>query len=229
MKYWCNNQLHSCLTSKLLTEIGRLTSILTFQGHPRSKVIAKNESPHMISYLCVIQTKSVSVIVFEIIAIKALFDLSRSKVKSQKRSIFSSKHWYKHSFIKWRWFKHEKVKIFNFDLSRSLKVKVIIKIGSLVLISMHDYHINISNSLRDIATQIYRKFEFDLSGSSKVKFHCTKWKPMYDFLSPHYWNQVCISYRFRVIWQNNSHKLKYGAVNFDLCRGNYTSDHHNIR
>ena len=43
----------------------------------------------MISYMCVIQTKSVSVIVFEIIAIKALFDLSRSKVKSSKTFIFS--------------------------------------------------------------------------------------------------------------------------------------------
>ena len=41
----------------------------------------------MISYMCIIQTKSVSVIVFEIIAIKALFDLSRSKVKSSKTCI----------------------------------------------------------------------------------------------------------------------------------------------
>ena len=43
----------------------------------------------MISYMCIIQTKSVSVIVFEIIAIKTLFDLSRSKVKSSKTFIFS--------------------------------------------------------------------------------------------------------------------------------------------
>ena len=44
----------------------------------------------MISYMCVIQTKSVSVIVFEIIAIKTLFDLSRSKVKFWKHVWFHS-------------------------------------------------------------------------------------------------------------------------------------------
>ena len=65
----------------------------------------------MISYISVIQTKSVSVIVFEIIAIKALFDLSRSKVKSLKTCMVSLKPWYKHSCIKWRWFIHQKAKI----------------------------------------------------------------------------------------------------------------------
>ena len=69
---------------------------------------------------------------------------------------------------------------FKFDLSRSLKVKVkvITNIALIALTSMHDYHINISNSLRDIATRKPCKFEFDLLGLSKVKFYCTKQKPM---------------------------------------------------
>ena len=53
---------------------------LTFQGHPRSKVIALNESPYMISYMSVIQTKSLSLIVFEIIIENLWHDLSRSVV-----------------------------------------------------------------------------------------------------------------------------------------------------
>ena len=39
---------------------------LTFQGHPRSKVMASNESPYMISYMSVIQPESLSLIVSEI-------------------------------------------------------------------------------------------------------------------------------------------------------------------
>ena len=36
------------------------SSSLTFQGHPRSNFIAPNESPYMISYTLIIETKSVS-------------------------------------------------------------------------------------------------------------------------------------------------------------------------
>ena len=49
-----------------ILSIGTIFENLTFQGHPRSKVIALNESPYMISYICVIQLKSVSLIFFEI-------------------------------------------------------------------------------------------------------------------------------------------------------------------
>ena len=209
VKYWCNNQLHSCLFWMLLTKIRLVTSILTFQSHPRSKVIAQNESLHMISYMSVIQTKSV---VFEIMAIKTLFDFSRSKVKSWKEVYFQANLDIGISASNDEDLTSESEN-WNFDLSRSLKVKVkvIINIDLLLLICMYDYHINISNSIGDTATQKSRKFEFDLSGSSKVKFYCTKWKPIHDFLYPYYWTQVRISYRFRVIWQNNSHKLKYGG------------------
>ena len=44
---------------------------LTCQGHPRSNIIAKNESQCMVSYICVIETESISVTVFAIITIKA--------------------------------------------------------------------------------------------------------------------------------------------------------------
>ena len=54
---------------------------LTFQGHPRSKVMASNESPYMVSYLSVIQPKSLSLMVFEIFAKNILRDLERSKVR----------------------------------------------------------------------------------------------------------------------------------------------------
>ena len=39
---------------------------LTFQGHPRSNFIAPNESPYMTSYTLIIETKSVSLTVFEL-------------------------------------------------------------------------------------------------------------------------------------------------------------------
>ena len=42
------------------------SSSLTFQGHPRSNFIAPNESPYMISYTLTIETKSVSLTVFEL-------------------------------------------------------------------------------------------------------------------------------------------------------------------
>ena len=42
------------------------SSSLTFQGHPRSNFIAPNESPYMISYTLIIETKSVSLTVFEL-------------------------------------------------------------------------------------------------------------------------------------------------------------------
>ena len=37
---------------------------LTFQGHPRSNIIAYNESQCMIPYMCIIETMSISVTVF---------------------------------------------------------------------------------------------------------------------------------------------------------------------
>ena len=43
-------------------------SILTFVHDPRSKVMAPNESPYMISYMYIIQMKSLFLIVFEIFA-----------------------------------------------------------------------------------------------------------------------------------------------------------------
>ena len=175
----------------------------------------------MVSYMCVIQTKSVSVIVFEIIAIKALFDLSRSKVKSSKTYVVSLKPWSKHSCIKWRWFKHQKAKIENLTFqghsrSRSRSSQKLILI---VLIWMYDYHINISNILRDTASRISCKFEFDLSGSSKVKFYCTKRKLIHDFLYPYNWNQVRISF-FELFGKISPISISKGEVNFVLCRVN---------
>ena len=54
---------------------------LTFQGHPRSKVMAQSESPYMISYLSVINSEALSFTVFEIMAKNVIFDRERSKVK----------------------------------------------------------------------------------------------------------------------------------------------------
>ena len=45
-------------------------SILTFDLGPRSKVKAPNESPYVISFMCIIQMKSQSIIVFEKFDIK---------------------------------------------------------------------------------------------------------------------------------------------------------------
>ena len=42
------------------------TSNLTFQGHPRSNFIAPYESPYVISYTLIIETKSISLTVFEL-------------------------------------------------------------------------------------------------------------------------------------------------------------------
>ena len=42
------------------------SSSLTFQGHPRSNFIAPNESSYMISYTLIIESKSVSLTVFEL-------------------------------------------------------------------------------------------------------------------------------------------------------------------
>ena len=49
--------------------------------------MASNESPYMISYLSVIQLKSVSLLVFEILAENQMFDLERSKVISINESL----------------------------------------------------------------------------------------------------------------------------------------------
>ena len=53
----------------------------TFHGHPRSKVIALNESPCMISYMSVIQTKSLPLRVIKILAKNILYDLEILMVK----------------------------------------------------------------------------------------------------------------------------------------------------
>ena len=65
-------------------EIFAKIAFLTFDLGPRSKVMAPNESPYMISYMSTIQTESVSLTVFEIFEKNAdmTFDLGpRSKVK----------------------------------------------------------------------------------------------------------------------------------------------------
>ena len=62
---------------------------MTFDLGSRSKVMVPNESPYMIFYMCTIQMKSLSLIVFEIFDKKACmtFDLgSRSKVLAPKES-----------------------------------------------------------------------------------------------------------------------------------------------
>ena len=62
-------------------------SILTFDLDPRSKVTTPNESPYMISYMSTIQLESLTLMIFEIIEEKCLFDLSRSsEVKGQGRT-----------------------------------------------------------------------------------------------------------------------------------------------
>ena len=57
--------LYKYFTEIRATEIHGILS-LTFQGHPRSKIMAANESWFTNSYMFVIQTKSLSLIVFGI-------------------------------------------------------------------------------------------------------------------------------------------------------------------
>ena len=60
---------------------------LTFDLDPRSKVITPNESPYMTCYMSTIQLESLTLMVFEIVEEKCLFDLSRSsEVKGQGRT-----------------------------------------------------------------------------------------------------------------------------------------------
>ena len=56
--------------SLIVCEIFVKIAFLTFDLDPRSKVMAPNESPYMISYMCIIQMKSLSFIVSEIFAKK---------------------------------------------------------------------------------------------------------------------------------------------------------------
>ena len=73
----------------------------------------------------------------------------------------------------------------EFDLSRSLKVKVedsIKKSTYDVLLVNNCNDILIFSILRDIATQNMHDLEFDLSRSLKVKVNGTIRKPTYDFL-----------------------------------------------
>ena len=48
----------------------------TFDLDPRSKVMAPNESPYMISYMCIIQMKSLAIIISEIFAKKRFWPLT---------------------------------------------------------------------------------------------------------------------------------------------------------
>ena len=52
--------------SFIVCEIFVQIAFLTFDLDPRSKVMAPNESPYMISYTCIIQMKSLSLIVSKI-------------------------------------------------------------------------------------------------------------------------------------------------------------------
>ena len=66
------------------------SSSLIFQGHPRSNFIASNESPYMISYMSVIQTKSVSVIVFEISQLKHYLTFQGQRSNLRKEVYFQA-------------------------------------------------------------------------------------------------------------------------------------------
>ena len=62
---------------------------LTSKGHLRLKVMAPNESPYMVSYMSIIEMKSLSVVVFEIFAKIAFWPLDlgpRSKVMAPNES-----------------------------------------------------------------------------------------------------------------------------------------------
>ena len=64
---------------------------MTFDLGPRSKVMAPNYRPYMISYMCIIQMKSLSVIVNKLFAKIAFltFDLDpRSKVMAPNESLY---------------------------------------------------------------------------------------------------------------------------------------------
>ena len=68
---------------------------MTFDLDPRSKVIAPNESPYMISYMYTIQKKSLSLIVCKISSKRAFltFDLDlRSKVIAPNESPYMILH-----------------------------------------------------------------------------------------------------------------------------------------
>ena len=67
---------------------------LTFQGHPRSNFIAPNESSYMISYTLIIETKSVSLTVFELFGRKTPISLSMGVVNFDLcRGNLSSDHY----------------------------------------------------------------------------------------------------------------------------------------
>ena len=68
------NEVHIYNNFQYISE----NSILTFNLDPRSKVMAPNESPYMISYMCTIQMESLALLICEIFEKKSLFDLSRS-------------------------------------------------------------------------------------------------------------------------------------------------------
>ena len=56
-------------------EIFGKLAFLTFELGPRSKVMAANESPFMISYMSTIQMESLSLMDFNIVAKNSFFDL----------------------------------------------------------------------------------------------------------------------------------------------------------
>ena len=73
----------------IVFEIFDNKAYMTFDLGPRSNVMAPNESPYMISYMCTIQMGSLSLIVFDIFDNKAYmtFDLgSRSNIMSPNES-----------------------------------------------------------------------------------------------------------------------------------------------
>ena len=75
-------------SSKQYFEIFAKITFLTFGLDPRSKVTAPNESAFMISYMCIIQMESPSLMDFEIFSKIAFltFDLDpRSKVITQMK------------------------------------------------------------------------------------------------------------------------------------------------
>ena len=77
------------MVSLLQFDIFAKTVFLTFDLGPRSKIMAPNESPYMVSYMSIIEMKCLSLVVFEIFA-KITFrphDLGpRSKVMAQMKA-----------------------------------------------------------------------------------------------------------------------------------------------
>ena len=188
---------------KLFTKI----PFLTFDLGPKSKVMAPNESPYMISYMSTIQMESLSLIVPEIFAKKCSFFhfWPWTKVKGHGtiwKSIYDFLYVYNTIRVSNSNGLRDICKNNDFDLWPWTKVRGHGTKWKPIYDFVYVHNTN-GVSISQGSRNICKKNFFDLWPWTKVRGHGTKWKPIYDFVYVHNTNGVSISQGSRNICKKN--------------------------